>query len=54
MEPAGVDAMLDIPASWDCLGLLCLGKPEIEEDAPELERRGWEQRTDWHSVVVWR
>lgn len=54
MEPEGVDAMLDIPASWACLGLLCLGRPESDEDVPELERRGWEQRTDWHSVVVRR
>ncbi|MCK0529971.1 5,6-dimethylbenzimidazole synthase [Sphingobium sp. MAH-33] len=54
MEPEGVNAMLDIPASWECLGLLCLGRPVSEEDVPELERRGWEQRTDWHSVVVRR
>ena len=54
MEAERVNAMLDVPASWECLGLLCLGRPESEEDAPELERRGWEQRTDWHSVVVRR
>jgi 5,6-dimethylbenzimidazole synthase len=54
MEPEGVDAMLDIPSSWECLGLLCLGKPQSEEDTPELERRGWEQRMDWHSVVARR
>ena len=54
MEPEGVNAMLDIPSSWECLGLLCLGRPVSEEDVPELERRGWEQRTDWHSVVVRR
>ena len=54
LESDRVDAMLDIPKGWECLGLLCLGKAMSEEDVPELERRGWEQRTDWHSVVVRR
>ncbi len=54
LESERVDAMLDIPRGWECLGLLCLGKAMSEEDVPELERRGWEQRTDWHSVVVRR
>ena len=54
LESQDVDAMLEVPENWHCLGLLCLGRPESEEDVPELERRGWEQRTDWHSVVVVR
>lgn len=54
LEPANVDAMLAIPRHWSCLGLLCLGYPETQEDAPELEQRGWEQRTDWHSTVITR
>lgn len=54
LESDRVDAMLDIRKGWECLGLLCLGKAMSEEDVPELERRGWEQRTDWHSVVVRR
>lgn len=49
-----VDAMLAIPENWLCLGLLCLGYPVSEEATPELERRGWEQRTDWHSTIVRR
>lgn len=49
-----VDAMLSIAESWRCLGLLCLGYPVSEEATPELERRGWEQRTDWHSTIVTR
>ncbi|HJT38906.1 MAG TPA: 5,6-dimethylbenzimidazole synthase [Sphingobium sp.] len=54
LESQDVDAMLEVPENWHCLGLLCLGRPVSEEDAPELEQRGWEQRTDWHSVVVVR
>ena len=54
LDPTGVNAMLEIPDHWTCLGLLCLGHPVSEEDTPELERRGWEQRTDWHSTVITR
>ena len=54
LDPATVDAMLDVPENWRCLGLLCLGYPTSEEATPELERRGWEHRTDWHSTVVTR
>ncbi len=54
LDSADVDAMLDIPDHWACLGLLCLGHPLREEDTPELERAGWERRTDWHSAVLKR
>lgn len=54
LAPHAVNRMLDIPESWHCLGLLCLGYPISEEDRPELERKGWEQRTDWRSVVTRR
>lgn len=54
LQPDRLNMMLDVPDSWFCLGLLCLGYPLSEEDVPELERRGWEQRTDWHTVVVQR
>jgi 5,6-dimethylbenzimidazole synthase len=54
LDREGVDAMLDVPAEWRCLGLLCLGYPITEEATPELERRGWEHRIDWHSTVVRR
>lgn len=54
LDPATVDAMLDVPPEWRCLGLLCLGYPVSEESTPELERRGWERRTDWHSAIITR
>ncbi|MEV4931960.1 5,6-dimethylbenzimidazole synthase [Sphingobium sp. LSP13-1-1.1] len=54
LDPATVDAMLAIPGNWRCLGLICLGYPVSEEATPELERRGWEHRTDWHSAIVTR
>lgn len=54
LDRGTVDAMLTVPESWHCLGLLCLGYPQSEEAVPELERRGWERRTDWRSTVITR
>jgi 5,6-dimethylbenzimidazole synthase len=44
LDPAAVAAILDVPASWKFIGYLCLGYPEVEDDVPELERAGWDQR----------
>jgi 5,6-dimethylbenzimidazole synthase len=44
LEPAAVAAALDLPSDWRFIGYFCLGYPQAEEDSPELERAGWEQR----------
>ncbi len=44
LDPARVRAVLDVPADWAFIGYFCLGYPATEEDAPELERAGWEHR----------
>jgi 5,6-dimethylbenzimidazole synthase len=44
LEPAAVAAALDLPADWRFIGYFCLGYPQTDEDSPELERAGWEQR----------
>ncbi|WP_294191188.1 5,6-dimethylbenzimidazole synthase [uncultured Sphingomonas sp.] len=44
LEPRFVTALLDAPAGWSLVALLCLGYPEQETDTPELERRGWQAR----------
>lgn len=44
LDPAYVTALLDVPAGWSLVALLCLGYPEQETDLPELERRGWQAR----------
>jgi 5,6-dimethylbenzimidazole synthase len=44
LEPAAIAAALDLPADWRFIGYFCLGYPQAEEDSPELERAGWEQR----------
>src|SRR6266566_7163404 len=52
LEPAAVAAILDVPSDWKFIGYLCLGFPQAEDDIPELERAGWEQRQAPSSVVI--
>jgi 5,6-dimethylbenzimidazole synthase len=54
LDPAAVAAILDVPAAWKFVGYLCLGFPKTEDDVPELERAGWEQRYPPSSLVVLR
>ena len=54
LDPVAVAAILDVPAAWKFIGYLCLGFPETEDDVPELERAGWEQRYPASSLVVLR
>lgn len=44
LDPLPVAAMLDVPAGWTLIGVLCLGYPQNPSDIPELERRGWQAR----------
>ncbi|MBI1245832.1 MAG: 5,6-dimethylbenzimidazole synthase [Alphaproteobacteria bacterium] len=46
LEPARMNAILDAPAEWTFVAYLCVGYPEIEDDAPELERAGWQARDE--------
>jgi 5,6-dimethylbenzimidazole synthase len=45
LDPAAVAAILDVPSNWKLIAYLCLGVPQGEDDVPDLERKGWEQRT---------
>jgi len=44
LEPLSIAKALDVPANWRFVGYFCLGYPQLEDDSPELERVGWEQR----------
>jgi 5,6-dimethylbenzimidazole synthase len=44
LDPSVVKAVLDVPEGWTFIGYFCLGYPEDQNDAPELEREGWEHR----------
>src|SRR6266481_8997650 len=44
LDPVIIGAILDVPRDWRFIGYFCLGYPQAEDDSPELERLGWEQR----------
>lgn len=44
LDPKAVKDALDVPEDWQLIGYFCLGYPEDEDVAPELERAGWDTR----------
>jgi 5,6-dimethylbenzimidazole synthase len=54
LDPTAVASTLDIPLRWRFIGYFCIGYPEAEDDCPELERAGWEQRRPAADSIVRR
>ena len=54
LAPAEMAGLLDVPATWRFIGHLCLGYPEAEAEAPELERAGWDRRRPPAEAVLRR
>jgi 5,6-dimethylbenzimidazole synthase len=54
LDPARLNAVLDVPADWRFIGYFCLGYPQADSDRPELERAGWEARGDPQDWIVRR
>jgi 5,6-dimethylbenzimidazole synthase len=54
LTPGHINKVLDVPETWRLLGYFCLGYPQAESDAPELERAGWERRHAPQMVIVHR
>jgi 5,6-dimethylbenzimidazole synthase len=46
LDPAQVAQVLAVPAAWKLIAYLCVGWPETEHLDPELERHGWQSRTE--------
>jgi len=44
LDPLTMADILDVPTDWRLIGYFCLGYPQVEDDRPELERVGWEER----------
>jgi 5,6-dimethylbenzimidazole synthase len=51
LDPKFVERLLEVPAGWRLIALLCLGHPVEDLPVPELERRGWQGRLDWRGNV---
>lgn len=44
LDPEQLAHDLQVPATWQLIGYLCIGYPSEHADTPELERAGWEHR----------
>ncbi|WP_336968520.1 5,6-dimethylbenzimidazole synthase [Sphingobium aromaticiconvertens] len=51
LEPDWLADLLDAPAQWHFIALLCIGYAKAPSDIPELDRRGWQARRDWRAHV---
>ena len=45
LDAGSVADDLEVPGSWRLTAYLCLGYPIDDDDVPELERAGWQERT---------
>jgi 5,6-dimethylbenzimidazole synthase len=54
LHPERINALLDVPEDWRFVAYLCLGYPEEEHLDPELERHGWQARTEAGRTAIRR
>jgi 5,6-dimethylbenzimidazole synthase len=54
LDPGRVSEILDVPREWRFIGYFCLGYPQSDSNAPELERVGWEARQPAQTFVLRR
>jgi 5,6-dimethylbenzimidazole synthase len=54
LDPGRVSDILDVPREWRFIGYFCLGYPQSDSNAPELERVGWEARQPAQTFVLRR
>lgn len=47
LDPQDVATACDAPSHFQLIAYLCVGWPQSQSLAPELETAGWEQRTDF-------
>ena len=54
LDPQDVAKILDVPAEWALIAVLCMGYPQEVSAMAELERRGWQDREPWTERVFER
>lgn len=54
LDPAKVNAALDIPKDWKFIAYLCVGYPQEDHSVPELLRNGWESRLSASEILLKR
>jgi len=54
LESNKISKILDVPADWSLIAYLCVGYPQENHLDPELERHGWQHRTEAGRNIVAR
>jgi 5,6-dimethylbenzimidazole synthase len=54
LDAAAAREILNVPPAWRLIGYFCLGYPAEPDDAPRLERDGWETRRAPDAFLVRR
>lgn len=54
LDPARIAQDLQVSESWSLVAYLCLGYPQEEHEDPELQREGWQARSDRHADILTR
>lgn len=54
LDPAAMADVLEVPKDWRFIGYFCLGYPQAEDDVPELQRAGWEERRGAAAILIQR
>ena len=54
LDPQRLNRDLAVDGTWRLVAYLCLGYPETEHEDPELQRQGWQARTEAGPVVLTR
>lgn len=45
LDPVRIEALFDVPESWEFCAYLCIGHPSFTDDTPLLHRTGWQENT---------
>ena len=54
LDPARMIENSAVPPQWKFIGYFCLGYPAAQDDTPELQKSGWEQRRGETSIILRR
>jgi 5,6-dimethylbenzimidazole synthase len=54
LDPADINCCLGVPEDWKLIAYLCVGRPEEENQDPELLRHGWEARLEVGDLLLRR
>lgn len=54
LDPSEIAAALEVDPAWQFIAYLCIGFPDADSAAPELEDAGWERRRGAGEQILYR